>query len=262
MATWKLVLMGIILLRLGVPAALMFLGTAVLLAQSSEPDNEPDAPIALIPPPIADQSSAAPSAEPGGFGGVPLVSSAPVYIPLTFRQKYLYSLGEIFGPDRLAAMAGYAVLDQMGVSPAQWGKRPASLAIRFASHFGASFLNHNIAFGVRAVDHEDPRYFRSGRGRPWTRAGHAVVHTFVVRSDRGGWMPAYSIVAGDLATPWLVRRWQPEQFQTGSALRAGAGDIGIDVGTNILKEFWPDLRRALPNWFTRNNPLLPPAGVD
>jgi hypothetical protein len=245
----------------------MFLGTAALFAQSPgqdpEPTTKPDAQIDLVPPaeadPVAIESIVAPSEAPAGLGDAPAVSTTPAYIPLTLKQKYLYSLGEIFGPDRLAAMAGYAVLDQMGVSPVQWGKRPSSLAIRFASHFGASFLNHNIAFGVRAMDHEDPRYFRAGRGRPWTRAGHAVVHTFVVRSDRGGWMPAYSIVAADLATPWLVRRWEPEQFQTRSALQAGAVNIGIDIGTSLLKEFWPDLRNALPNWMTRNNPLLPPS---
>jgi hypothetical protein len=240
----------------------MFLGSAVLLAQTPEqnpePNTEHDAQIDLVPPPAADQSDVAQSVAPAS---TPAVSSAPAYVPVTLRRNYLYSLGEIFGPDRLAAMAGYAILDQMGVRPVQWGKRPSSLAIRFASHFGASFLNHNIAFGVRAADHEDPRYFRSGGGRPWTRIGHAVVHTFVVRSDRGGWMPAYSLVAADFATPYLVRRWQPQQFQTASALQAGTLNVGIDIGANILKEFWPDVRNALPNWLTRNNPLFP-ASVD
>ncbi len=244
---------------------MMCIGAPFLLAQNSPPDTEPntqhDAQVDLVPPAIADQSSAAQSTAPAGLGGAPAVSSVPGYIPLTLGQKYLYSLGETFGPDRLAAIAGYAVLDQMGVRPAQWGKRPASLAIRFASHFGDSLLKHNIEFAVRALDHEDPRYFRLGHGRPWARVGRAVVHTFVVRSDRGGWMPAYSIVAADLGTPYLVRRWRPEQFQTASALQAGAVNIGIDVGTNVLKEFWPDLRNALPNWLTRNNPLLP-ASVD
>jgi hypothetical protein len=207
-------------------AALTLFGAAVVLAQDHSA-------VAVAPPP-------------------------PAYVPLNLKQKYLYSIGEIFGPDRLVAMAGYAVLDQMGVRPAQWGKRPASLAVRFASHFGDSLLKHNIEFGVRAIDHEDPRYFRSGRGRPWTRTGYAVFHTFVVHNDRGGWMPTYSLVAADIGTPYLVRRWQPQQFETASVLQAGTLNIGINMGTNLLKEFWPDLRNALPNWITRNNPLFPP----
>jgi hypothetical protein len=75
-------------------------------------------------------------------------------------------------------------------------------------------------------------------------------------------MPAYSIVAADLGTPYLVRRWQPQEFETASALQAGTLNLGINIGTNILKEFWPDLRNALPSWFTRNNPFLPPPSVD
>jgi hypothetical protein len=241
LATGNLFLIKSILLPLGVPAVLMFIGATVLLAQNSDQT-----------PPAVDQSDLVQSA-----ASAPVVLPAPAYIPLTLTQKYLYSLGEIFGPDRLVAVAGYAVLDQMGVKPAQWGKRPSSLAVRFASHFGDSLLKHNIEFGVRAVDHEDPRYFRSGRGRPWTRVGYAVYHTFVVHNDRGGWMLAYSLAAEAYGTPYLVRRWQPARFQTASTLEAGTVNVGIEIGTNLLKEFWPDLRNALPSWMTRNNPLLP-----
>jgi hypothetical protein len=218
--------------------ALMFLGAANVLAQDAEPAADQDA---LISP---DATA---------------VSAPSVYIPLNLKQKYLYSMGEIFGPNRLVALAAHAALDQMNVHPVQWGGHPESLAIRFASHFGDSFLRHNIEFGVRALDHEDPRYFRSGRGRPWTRAGYAVVHTFVVHNDRGGWMPAYSLAAEAYGTPYLVRRWRPEKFQTASVLQAGTLNLGINIGGNLLKEFWPDLRNALPNWITHNNPLLPPA---
>jgi hypothetical protein len=216
-------------------AALAFVGAGVVLAQDAEQfvPNDP----------------------------APDVSSTPAYVPLTLKQKYLYSIEEIFGPDRLVALGAHAALDQWGVRPVQWGRRPNSLAIRFASYFGESLLKHSIEFGVRAVDHEDPRYFRSGHGRPWTRVGHAVVHTFVVRSDRGGWMPAYSLAVEAYGTPYLVRMWRPERFQTAPTLEAGTLNVGIEMGGNVLREFWPDMRRALPNWLTRNNPFFP-APVD
>lgn len=224
-------------------AALTFVGAAVVLAQSPDQDatDQNTEPAALIDP-------------------APPVSSTPTYIPLTLGQKYLYSLGEIIGPDRLVALGAHAALDQMDVDPAQWGQHPESLAIRFASYFGESLLKRNIEFGVRAVDHEDPRYFRLGRGRPWTRVAHAVFHTFVVHNDRGGWMPAYSLPVEAYGTPFLVREWRPERFHTWTTLDAGTLNVGIDMGANILREFWPDMRKALPNWFTRNNPFLPAAG--
>jgi hypothetical protein len=215
-------------------AALTFVGAAVVLAQDAEQ---------LLP---IDLALAAPS--------------TPAYVPLTLKQKYIYSIKEIFGPDRLVALGAHAALDQMGVRPAQWGGRPESLAVRFASHFGNSLLKHNLEFALRAVDHEDPRYFRMGHGLPWTRAGYAVLHTFVVHNDRGGWMPAYSLIAAGYGTPYLVRRWRPERFQTASTLESGTVNVGIEMGANILREFWPDMRGKLPKWLTRNDPFLPGAG--
>jgi hypothetical protein len=71
-------------------------------------------------------------------------------------------------------------------------------------------------------------------------------------------MPAYSLAVEAYGTPYLVRRWQPETFRTATALQAGTVNVGIEIGTNVLKEFWPDMRKALPKWMTRNQTLFPP----
>jgi hypothetical protein len=226
--------MKVIQFRLGTSALLLFMGTAALLGQ--EPEQ-------LIPPPTADKNDIA---DPEPIAAAPEDSPAPPYTPLTLKKKYLLSIEAIFGPGHLVAHALHAAMDQLDVRPVAWGAHPDSLAIRFASGFGTSFLKHNIEFGVGAIDHEDPRYFRSGHGRPWTRVGYAVYHTFVVHNDSGGWMPAYSLVAADVGTPYLVRMWRPERFQTAPVLQAGALSIGADMGANILREFWPDLKKALP----------------
>jgi hypothetical protein len=222
----------------------MLIGTAVMLGQ--EPEQ-------LLLPPAVDQPAV--DQNDASLAAVPPANAGSEYVPLTIKKKYLYSIEEIFGPSHLVGLAAHAAMDQLSVRPLQWGSHPDSLAIRFASHFGTNFLKHNIEFGVRAIDHEDPRYFRSGRGRAWTRLGYAVYHTFVVRNDRGGWMPAYSLAAADVGTPYLVRMWRPERFQTAPVLQAGAFAIGTDMGANILREFWPDMRKALPAWM-RRSPLL------
>jgi hypothetical protein len=232
--------MKAILFCLGRPATLMLISTAVLLGQ--EPEQ-------LLPPPVADQSDVA---EPEPVAAAPTANADSEYIPLTLKKKYLYSIEQIFGPSHLVGHALHAAMDQLNVRPVEWGNRPDSLAIRFASGFGTSFLKHNIEFGVGAIDHEDPRYFRLGHGRPWTRIGYAVYHTFVVHNDRGGWMPAYSLAAADIGTPYLVRMWRPERFQTAPVLEAGALSIGADMGANILREFWPDMKKVLPAWIAHS----------
>jgi hypothetical protein len=224
-------------------AALTLFGAAVVLAQSAD-QNETERNDAEQSPEQFAQIDTAPELSP-----------APAYVPLTLKQKYVFSMEEIFGVNRLVGLAVHAGLDQAGIRPVQWGSHPESLAIRFASKFGDSLIRHNIEFGVRALDHEDPRYFRMGHGRALARARYAVVHTFVVHNDRGGWMPAYSLIATDYGTPYLVRRWRPERFHTASTLDAGTLSVGIGMGSNLLREFWPDIKSKLPNRLA-HSPLL------
>ena len=180
----------------------------------------------------------------------PAVAPTPVYQPLTLKQKYLYSFNQMFGPQRLVKISIYAALDQAGVRPSQWGRSPDSYAVRLASRFGDSFLRHNIEFGVRALDHEDPRYFRSGQGGAWSRTKYAIGHTFAVRNDNGNLMPAYSLLASDYGLPFLVRQWRPERFHTSNGFEAGSVALSVGVATNIFQEFWPDLKRKLPARFS------------
>jgi hypothetical protein len=141
------------------------------------------------------------------FVEAPLIPSAtpPVsaYSPLDLKHKYLYSLNEMTGPAQWIGFAVHAGLDQAEKAPNAWGNGPDSFGVRMANHFGRSFLRSNIAFGVRAVDGEDPRYFRLGKGSGMTRTKYALTRAFLSRKDDGGWMPAYSRFAADYASPFL-----------------------------------------------------------
>ena len=118
-----------------------------------------------------------------------------------------------------------------------------------ASHLGERFLHENIAFGVRALDHEDPRYFRKGRGNGWARVGYAFAHTFAVHSDNGSLMPAYSLLAGCYATPVISYLWRPGPFTLGREARDGSIGLSVGVVQNVWHEFSPGLRRMLPKRF-------------
>jgi hypothetical protein len=110
---------------------------------------------------------------------------------------------------------------------------------------GRSFLRQNIAFGVGALDHEDPRYFRIGQGGVWKRTRYAIGHAFVVRNDNGSPMPAYSRFVADYSMPLLAQLWRPEAFRTGRALGIGSALVGSDAAYNIWREFLPDIRKKL-----------------
>jgi hypothetical protein len=169
----------------------------------------------------------------------------PPYKPITLKQKYIYSVEQIFSGPRLASILAHAAIDQAEVSPHAWGSNAPSFGIRTASLFGRSFVRATIASGIRGLDHEDPRYFYSHKKSPWDRTKYAITHTFEVRNDNGSMMPAYSRFIGDFGMPFLAQTWHPGGYSAGDALRSGAMGIGMGMGMNVAQEFWPDLKHAL-----------------
>lgn len=172
-------------------------------------------------------------------------TSATPYQPLTLEGKFKYSLNKVFGFPGLLALGVHASLDQVDKTHG-WGSGTDAYGVRLASRLGRSLVYQSLAFGVRAVDHEDPRYFVSGRGGPLRRVRYAMVHTFVVHNDNGGMMPAYSRFVATLGMPFIGQQWWAGQFRTvPEGFRQGAVGLGVGVGMNIGREFWPDIRMKL-----------------
>jgi hypothetical protein len=167
------------------------------------------------------------------------------YVPLTLWQNYAWSLNQIFGPGELFVVAARTAFDHSRSNPSSWGGGAEGYAMRAASRLGRVAVRQEIAFAVRALDHEDPRYFRSPRAGGWNRVRYAVGRTFVVRNERGGTMPAYSLLVADFATPFIAQTWRPEPIDAGRELRGGAVGIGFAVAGNLGREFWPDIRNDI-----------------
>lgn len=174
-----------------------------------------------------------------------LSDQEPPYQPITLKQKYEYSLEQMFSGPRILAIIARTALDQVEVTPHAWGSNAPALGVRVASQFGRSFVRATIASGIRAIDHEDPRYFYSHKTNPWARTKYAIVHTFEVRNDNGSMMPAYSRFIGDVGMPFLAQTWHPNGINAPDALRSAGMGIGIGMGMNIAQEFWPDVKHAL-----------------
>jgi hypothetical protein len=171
--------------------------------------------------------------------------TAVPYTPITLKQKYEYSLEQMFSGPRLLSIIAHTALDQVEVSPRGWGSNAPSLGVRVASEFGRSFVRATISSGIRGLDHEDPRYFYSHKKSNYERVKYAVIHTFEVHNDNGSMMPAYSRFLGDFGMPFLAQTWKPGGINVPDALRSGGIGIGMGIGMTIAQEFWPDVKHAL-----------------
>ncbi len=175
------------------------------------------------------------------------------FTPLSLRQKLFYTENEVFGAPHLLQLTFAATLQQFTNQPRDWGWGSDAFGVRIASELGRSLIRQNIALGVRALDHEDPRYFILGHGTHWRRVRSALAQSVMARNDNGGWMPAYSRFVADYGMPFIAQQWNPYRFRTAPlGLRAGSVGIGLAAVSNVCQEFWPDIRKKLqrhaPAW--------------
>ena len=139
-----------------------------------------------------------------------------------------------------------AGIDQANDKPTEWGQGASGYGRRFANILGQYSIQRTVTYGLGSVLHEDNRYFNSGRQGFWPRTGYALSSGILARHDDGSLHFSISQVGGVAAGAFLARTWLPPSQSSASA---GAVSFGISMASNmgfsVVKEFLPDLGRAL-----------------
>jgi hypothetical protein len=104
---------------------------------------------------------------------------------------------------------------------------------------------HILGDGVFAsAFHQDPRYFRAGKGTSFTsRLKHVIVSTGTSHADSDGRMQLdYSGLLGRASGAALTTLYYPRVSATASiaAQTFGYSLLG-ELGGNAFLEFWPDI---------------------
>ena len=100
--------------------------------------------------------------------------------------------------------------------------------------------------------HQDPRYFRLGQGSFWHRVEYASSRVFVTRADSGASRFNYSEVVGNSMAVGISNAYYPGSRNLGANFQKLSVQIGTDAFTNVLKEFWPDVKHKLPGQHPTN----------
>ena len=90
---------------------------------------------------------------------------------------------------------------------------------------------------------EDPRYFRKGSGSGMSRLGYAMSRVFVTRTDGGGSRFNYSEWVGNATTVAISNGYYRDNRDWEDNTEKLVTAVGIDMFSDILKEFWPDFKR-------------------
>lgn len=210
----------------------------------------PDAPTPSAPPQTNnpnDQFGKQPKRILGIVPNYRAVSANTQLPPLTFRGKLWLATQDTFDYSDFIFVAMLAGIDMAGKSQPTFGQG----AEGYGKYYWHAFVdgaieNYMTEAIVPAVTREDPRYYTLGKGGFFKRTGYAVSRLFITRTNAGGRTFNLSEVVGAGAAAGIGNAYYPSQNnQWVKTYQRWGTQVGLDGAFNVLKEFWPDLNRAI-----------------
>jgi hypothetical protein len=169
---------------------------------------------------------------------------AALWRPMTTDERIDWYLKRTTGQGAVLKGMAVAGLATVHDSPHEWEQGGEGYFARLAARQARLAVNHGVQLGMGFLLKDDPRYYRVPERGVGGRLKNAFVSAFTVRNQTGGLMPAYSRFAGIAAGNIAARTWLPPSRNSWGdvATRSGAC-LGGQVGWNVLREFWPDIKR-------------------
>ncbi|HLH38275.1 MAG TPA: hypothetical protein VKX39_03935 [Bryobacteraceae bacterium] len=167
--------------------------------------------------------------------------------PLTPGQKFIQANHDTFDPFNWVIAGVYAGVYQAQNTYPQWKQGGAAYAKRYGATFADGAVSSYLSEGVLpTLLHEDPRYFRMGGGSKWRRAAYAMSRVLITKTDAGKLRFNNSEIEGNLIAASLGNLYYPSGSRSaGDTFDKFGINVVSDAGFNVLREFWPDMRRRV-----------------
>ena len=94
-----------------------------------------------------------------------------------------------------------------------------------------------------SVLHEDPRYFRLIHGSVSHRTIYALSRVLICRTDTDRPTINASEILGNGVSASLGNAYYPDNRGFGDTMQRMGTSILTDAVSNVLKEFWPDIKK-------------------
>lgn len=229
-----------------------------LLAQDSqqagkttdEKSSLPDAPAPSVTAAQAnnDQFGKQPKRILGIVPNYRAVSANTQLPPLNFKGELWLATQDTFDYSYFILVGGLAGIDMAGKSEPAFGQG----AEGYGKYYWHTFVdggieNYMTEAIVPVLTKEDPRYYTMGKGGFVKRTGYAVSRLFITRTNSGGSTTFnLSEIVGAGAAAGIGNTYYPAQSNPWvKTYQRWGTQVGLDGVFNTLKEFWPDINKAL-----------------
>ena len=164
--------------------------------------------------------------------------------PLSVRRKFYIGYKDSTDYPVYILAAGMAGLAQLTDQHAAFGQGVKGYSERLGGSIADQLIGNMLTeSALPALFRQDPRYFRRGRGGIWSRTGYAASRVFVARNDHGNWTFNAAEVIGNAAAAGIGNAYYPGERNLGDNFQRFYTQMATDAFSQILKEFWPDVKR-------------------
>jgi len=183
------------------------------------------------------------------FGVIPNYKAdqkTDTYEALTAAGKYKIAHDDSFDWPNFPLLVGYALQAQVAAGGFTHNGGLKGFGEYYARGFADQVIGSYVTEAILpSLLHEDPRYFRIGAGTFWHRVGYAASRIFITKGDDGQNHLFKSELFGNVGVVAISSLYYPNSGALGQMSEHYGMQLGNDVISNILTEFWPDIKHRL-----------------
>jgi len=211
----------------------------VVAADNDSSSSEPEA--------SSDPSPDYAKADKRIFGVLPnyrSVEGSVPFSPLTARQKLGIAARDSFDWPTFFVTGAFAGIYQAENQNPAFGQGMAGYAKRYGTTLADQMIGNMLTEGFLPVlMHDDPRFFRSGTGTTRARLKSALRQIVMTRADSGGWRFNAPEWVGNGVGVGISNLYYTSSRSFSSDVQRFGMQVGTDAFSNVLKEFWPDIKQ-------------------
>ena len=165
---------------------------------------------------------------------------------ITPKQKMTIAAKDSFDYPLVLVASAFAGLDQISNDDPSFGQGVKGYAHRLGAWYLDESMGNMMTEGIfPALLHQDPRYFRIGPagGTIWHRATYAMTRVIITDKDGGRKQFNFSEWLGNASAVAISQAYHPDNRTAVDATEFLFEQVATDAFSQVLKEFWPDIKR-------------------